>query len=211
MVSKRMRLVVKKLYFFTKVCYNMCIFEKEGDFMKNQIYPVAYTIMPIKKTKELNEPMKDLDEKRELISYIPSKCYVVSSERKITKSGKVACSYGVVYPYITGRSLAENYYMANYPKYNSDGDCVNSSKTDFLTDSYESALEQAIIYNKELLDSTNYSKWAKEYHVTSKEKHEQLIRQYLNAATWLEGMTSDMNVNITEYEKITNKEQILKK
>ena len=189
--------------------------------MKNQIYPVAYTVMPIKKTKELNVPVKAEDEKRELVSYIPSKCYVVSSERKITKSGKVACSYGVVYPYITGRSLAENYYMANYPEYNSDGDCVNSSKTDFLTDSYESALEQAIIYNKELLDSTNYSKGTKEYHITSKgtkeyhitpkEKHEQLIRQHLNAATWLEGMTSDMNVNITEYEKITNKEQILKK
>lgn len=179
--------------------------------MKNQIYPVAYTVMPIKKTKELNEPVKAEDEKRELVSYIPSKCYVVSSERKITKSGKVACSYGVVYPYITGRSLAENYYMANYPEYNSDGDCVNSSKTDFLTDSYESALEQAIIYNKELLDSTNYSKGAKEYHITSKEKHEQLIRQYLNDATWLEGITSDMDVNITEYEKITNKEQILKK
>ncbi len=176
--------------------------------MKNQIYPVAYTVMPIKKTRELNVAVKDEDEKRELISYVPSKCYVVSSERKITKSGKVACSYGVVYPYITGRSLAENYYMANYPKYNSDGDCVNSSKTDFLTDSYESALEQAIIYNKELLNSTNYSKGTKD---TSKEKHEQLIRQHLNAATWLEGMTSDMNVNITEYEKITNKEQILKK
>ena len=176
--------------------------------MKNQIYPVAYTVMPIKKTRELNVTVKAEDEKRELISYVPSKCYVVSSEMKITKSGKVACSYGVVYPYITGRSLAENYYMANYPKYNSDGDCVNSSKTDFLTDSYESALEQAIICNKELLASTDYSKGTKD---TSKEKHEQLIRKYLNAATWLEGMTSDMNVNITEYEKITNKEQILKK
>ena len=189
--------------------------------MKNQIYPVAYTVMPIKKTRELNVTVKAEDEKSELISYVPSKCYVVSSERKITKSGKVACSYGVVYPYITGKSLDENYYMTNYPKYNSDGDCVNSSKTDFLTDSYESALEQAIIYNKELLASTNYSKGTKEYHITSKgtkeyhitskEKHEQLIRQHLNAATWLEGMTSDMNVNITEYEKITNKEQILKK
>ena len=71
--------------------------------MKNQIYPVAYTVMPIKKTKELNVPVKAEDEKRELVSYIPSKCYVVSSERKITKSGKVACSYGVVYPYITGK------------------------------------------------------------------------------------------------------------
>ena len=178
--------------------------------MKNQIYPVAYTVMPIKKTKELNESMKTEDEKRELISYIPSKCYVVSSERKITKSGKVACSYGVVYPYITGRSLAENYYMANYPKYNSDGDCVNSSKTDFLADSYEEALEQAIIRNNELLNSTSYSKAARAYHLKSKENHEQLVKHYINASTFLEGMTSDMNVDITEYQTITNKEKILK-
>lgn len=31
--------------------------------MKNQIYPVAYTVMPIKKTKELNVPVKAEDEK----------------------------------------------------------------------------------------------------------------------------------------------------
>ena len=33
--------------------------------MKNQIYPVAYTVMPIKKTRELNVAVKDEDEKRE--------------------------------------------------------------------------------------------------------------------------------------------------
>ena len=178
--------------------------------MKEQKYPVGYTVMPIMKTRELNEVVKNEEKKGDLIAYIPSKCYVVSSEKKITRSGKVACSYGVVYPYITGRSIAENYYMANYPKYNSDGDCVNSSKTNFLTDSYESALEQAIIRNNELLNSTSYSKANRAYHLTSKEKHEQLVERYINASTWLEGMTSDMNVDITLYEKITNKEHILK-
>ncbi len=171
--------------------------------MKEQKYPVGYTVMPIIKTKKLSE-----EEQGELIAYVPSKCYIVSSKKKFTKTGQAVCSYGVVYPYITGRSIAENYYMANYPKYDSDGECVNSSKTNFLTDSYESALEEAIICNNELLNSTNYSKATNSHHLTTREKHKQLIRQYVNAATWLEGITSDMNVDVTE--KITTKERILK-
>ena len=178
--------------------------------MKNQIYPVGYTVMPIIKTRGLNEVVKNEEEKGNLIAYIPSKCYLISSEKKITKTGEIACSYGVVYPYITGKSMAETYYMSNYPKYDNNGDCVNSSKTDFLTDSYESALEQAIIRNNELLKSTNYSKAATSEYLTSREKHEQLVKNYIKASTWLEGMTSDMNVDITEYEKMTNKEHILK-
>lgn len=178
--------------------------------MKEQKYPVGYTVMPIMKTRELNEVVENEKERGDLIAYMPSKCYVVSSEKKITKSGKIACSYGVVYPYITGKSMAENYYMSNYPKYNSDGDCTNSSKTDFLTDSYEEALKQAIIRNNELLNSISYSKSSKAYHLKSKANHEQLVEHYINASTWLEGMTSDINVDITEYEKMTNKEKILK-
>ncbi len=178
--------------------------------MKNQIYPVGYTVMPIIKTKKMYKVGETNKEEGSIVAYIPSKCYLVSSEKKITKSGQVACSYGVVYPYVTGESVVENYYISSYPEYNSNGECVNSSKTEFLTDNFEDALKQATINNNELLNSTIYSKGLMTNYLTSKENYKKLISMYMEAALFLEDRTSDIDVNITDYVETTNKKPILK-
>ena len=165
--------------------------------MEKQIYPVGYTVMPIFKTRDLNTVDTKEEEKKDLIAYIPTKCYVVSSSEKISKSGKINRSYGVVYRYITGRSIAENYYMTNYPKYDSNGECINSAETEFLTDNFEYAFEQAIVSNKQLLNSGSYSKALGTDHLKSSEKHEELIKSYLKTAVdYLEPMASDISVSV---------------
>ena len=178
--------------------------------MKNQIYPVGYTVMPIIKTKKMYKVGETNKEEGTIVAYIPSKCYLVSSEKKITKSGQVVSSYGVVYPYITGESVVENYYISNHPEYNSEGECVNSSKTEFLTDNFEDALKQSVINNNELLNFTSYSRGSMTSHLTSKENYKKLISTYMEAALFLEDRTSDIDVNITDYVETTDNKQILK-
>lgn len=178
--------------------------------MKNQIYPVGYTVMPIIKTKKMYKVGETNKEEGSIVAYIPSKCYLVSSDKKITKSGQVVSSYGVVYPYVTGESVVENYYISNYPEYNSEGECVNSSKTEFLTDNFEDALKQSVINNNELLNSTSYSRGSMTSHLTSKENYKKLISTYMEVALFLEDRTSDIDVNITDYVETTDNKQILK-
>ena len=55
--------------------------------------------------------------------------------------------------------------------YNSEGECVNSSKTEFLTDNFEDALKQSVINNNELLNFTSYSRGSMTSHLTSKENY----------------------------------------
>ena len=178
--------------------------------MKNQTYPVGYTVMPVYKVKKLNEYLSKDNEEKEIVAYMPSKCYVVSVERQITKDGSIKSSYGVVYPYVPGKAVSQNYYMSNYPKYDNNGNCSNSGKTQYLTDNFEAAMEEALVKNRRILDTTNYSITAETNYLTNKEKHRDLILNYVKASTYLEDMSSDIEVTIDEFSDISTKKQILK-
>ncbi len=178
--------------------------------MKNKIYPVGYTVMPVYMTKQLNECFSKDDSTKQVIAYMPSKCYIVSTEKKITKDGSVNSSYGVVYPFVPGKAVSQNYYMSNYPKYDSNGNCSNCETTQFLTDSFETAMKQAMTKNKELLNATNHSITSKTSYLTTEEKHKNLISGYMRASTFIEDMTSDIDVTINEYSAVSNKIQVLK-
>ena len=161
--------------------------------------------MPVYTTKKLNEYSSKDNVEREIVAYMPSKCYVVSTLKKIAKDGSINNSYEVVYPYVPGKTVAQNYYMSNYPKYDNNGNCSNSETTKFLTDNFESAMEEAIVKNKEILATTTYSITAKTSYLTSEEKHRNLISAYMDSSTFLEDMTSDIDVSIDEYSEMTSK------
>ena len=115
--------------------------------MKNGVYPVGYSVMPIYKENKVSSKGTVVKE-RNLVAYMPSKCYVVNS------NDSEKCE--VVFPYETGKTVAESYFMSNYPKYNKEGKCTNSHKTTFLASDYETAKEEAERFYNELVNSGCY-------------------------------------------------------
>ena len=136
--------------------------------MKEVAYPVGYSVMPIYKENKVSSKGTVVKE-RNLVAYMPSKCYVVNS------NDSEKCE--VVFPYETGKTVAESYFMSNYPKYNKEGKCTNSHKTTFLASDYETAKEEAARLNAERR-SHNYEPDPICYCVKSDLQYDLLMENY---------------------------------
>lgn len=182
--------------------------------MKNGVYPVGYSVMPIYKESTVSIGGV-LEKKESIVAYMPSKCYVVSTERKILKNGTVSNSYGVVFPYETGKTVAESYFTSNYPKYNKEDECINSYKTTFLTDGYEVAYQEAERLNEKILANTVYSKASNNILFKNEKRHNALVKAYMSGADFIENRTKDTLItvddNLVTTKKVTNNKVLVLK
>ncbi len=173
--------------------------------MKEVAYPVGYSVMPIYKENKVSSKGTVVKE-RNLVAYMPSKCYVVNS------NDSEKCE--VVFPYETGKTVAESYFMSNYPKYNKEGKCTNSHKTTFLASDYETAKEEAARLNEEILTKTVYSKASSNRLFKSAERHANLVSAYMLGADFIEDRTKNMKVTVNNLEttkKATNNKVMILK
>ena len=174
--------------------------------MKNGVYPVGYSVMPIYKESTVSIGGV-LEKKESIVAYMPSKCYVVSTERKILKNGTVSNSYGVVFPYETGKTVAESYFSCNYPNYNKE--------YTFLTDGYEVAYQEAERLNEKILANTVYSKASNNILFKNEKRYNALVKAYMSGADFIEDRTKDTLItvddNLVTTKKVTNNKVLVLK
>lgn len=173
--------------------------------MKEVAYPVGYSVIPIYKEKTVSGNSNLEKGEATLVSYMPSKCYVVGGNRKINSVGNVVSSYDVVPTYVTGRTMIERYFKDNQPEYDMKDKCINSIKTSYLTDNYEDAMEEAKRLNGQLLDNAVYSSSPFDKRFKNEEEYQQVISTFMSSADFLEARTKNIEVNVGDYVKLPKK------
>ena len=109
--------------------------------MKENNFPIKYALQPIYETIDMDE---------EILFYVISKCYLVVDNIKYYSDGTNIHYYEVVFPYkeefIT---LLNNNGIKRKPQFDYKKTCYNQDYTYALYDSYDEAIEDRLIANKE--------------------------------------------------------------
>ena len=114
-------------------------------------YPVKYTLQPVyEQFGHLNGVFGN-EPNYSISFYVVTKCYVVEDIKKYFKDGSTEQYYNVVFPikFLTTDSLLNDSEDFQEPEFNYNNECYNKNKTSKIYDSFEEAITDRIIKNKE--------------------------------------------------------------
>ncbi len=165
--------------------------------MKNN-YPIKYAIYPVVEKTGYNHGINSLENKSEIIGYIPCKCFVVSEQKEYLVNGLEKIVYNIVFPFKKGNSFD---YIRTEPQYDYYHDVINAVKTNHVFNDFQDAKKYAtklnndIVMNKITLSSNINAKNYNEIVSKKFKKHEQLMANYYLLAEKMEQKTTDLVVN----------------
>jgi hypothetical protein len=111
-------------------------------------YPIKYAAMPIIEQAGWCNGMHELEREYDVVCYIVSKCYLISTLTKYREDGSVIKEHEVVFPYqLSQFDKWENVVPTFDLIY---GRCNNSNKVDGVFDTYEEALNCVSTKNNNL-------------------------------------------------------------
>ena len=112
--------------------------------MNKTNFPIKYALQPI---------YESINSEEEALFYIISKCFLVGDNIKYYEDGSILHYYEIVFPYKEEFvTLLNNKGIKRKPQFDYKNSCYNQDYTYKLYDSYEDALEDRIIINKEKID-----------------------------------------------------------
>lgn len=103
--------------------------------MKNN-YPIKYALMPIYEQVGWSHGLNQLERNYQVVTYIVSKCYVISQTKRYLRNGKSKEEYEVVFPF-----EKEDYpdWVRVGPEFNVASKSVNSQIIDSVFETFEDA------------------------------------------------------------------------
>lgn len=156
-------------------------------------YPIKYATMPIINQSDW---IHELLKQNEIVTYIVSKCYVVSETKKYSANGNITQTYEVVFPYSNNYSKIWNHdkiipiFTDNFEK------CTNSILVGQLFDSFEEVVQVVNQKNKEIISKIimqiPYSEKFKEISKMINTEFNENLKANKNLETEIEKETRNM-------------------
>lgn len=148
--------------------------------MENLKYPIKYALMSVIEQVGWANGLHELERKYDVVAYVVSKAYVISKTIKYHSDGTEEYLFNVVFPHTDFSNLD----IKTVPKYNINGECINSLEVSEVFDTYEEAVQARIIENRKLR-----SRWGS---VSKAKQFTEELKKYIQLEEFLLWNTKDM-------------------
>lgn len=164
---------------------------------QNLNYPVKYAILSVKTAFSSDHGFCESEQDSDTITNIVLKCYVVGERKEYLSDGGFKKKYEVVFPY-TRKNSPYLEFEKTVPEYNFYSQCVNSTFTDKLFNTFDDAQLVAEQANKDLLSykigALSLDKNFPEKLNAIKQKYQELSSRYKDFEKKFEQETCNMEI-----------------
>lgn len=162
--------------------------------MEDLKYPIKYALMPVIEQVGWTNGLHEMEREYDAVAYIVSKAYVISKTIKYHSDGTEEYLFNVVFPHTDFSNLD----IKTVPKYNINGECINSLEVSEVFDTYEEAAQARIIENRKLRSRC--------YSVSRAKQFTEELEKYIQVEEFILWNTKDMQVlQTTKLEDLITK------